>query len=416
MIVTKIYRNPSVQSPAEVGQMSKVVLSDGLQSGPRKHMTDWRRVVGLREMGVYYALALVVVLISVAAAYTGSVNYLSFQNLANVLQQSSLTAIIAVAMTVILISGNFDLSVASVAALSAAVMVGHADSMGFVPACLVAMLVAIAAGLLNGAIVQLLGINAFIVTLGTMTALRGVVLLVTDGRSLSVESPQTLDAMRALESGRWPIGSALVVIGVLLAIASVYMTMRARRAGRGLPPASVGMALGAVCLLALAWFGGPELALPKVAIYMLAFTGVVWFVLTFTITGRRLYAVGGNTEAARLSGINVLRYKMAAFVLCSAAAGFAGILFASRLRSVNAAALSGAELTVIASAILGGTSLFGGAGSVCKTVAGALLLFTLTNGFNILNLGVNYQGVLEGTVVVAAAAIYTVGGSRRRKA
>jgi D-xylose transport system permease protein len=100
--------------------------------------------------------------------------------------------------------------------------------------------------------------------------------------------------------------------------------------------------------------------------------------------------------------------------MCSAAAGFAGILFGSRLRSVNPAAMTGAELTVIAAAILGGTSLFGGAGSVGKTVAGALLLFTLTNGFNILNLGVNYQGLLEGTVVVAAAAIYTVGGARRR--
>jgi len=396
--------------------MSKAVPFDNAQRSLRKPHTDWRRVLGLREMGVYYALALVVALIWIAAAYTGSVNYLSIQNIANVLQQSSLTAIIAVAMTVILISGNFDLSVASVAALSAAVMVALADSIGFVPACAVAMLVAISAGLLNGAIVQLLGINAFIVTLGTMTALRGVVLIVTDGRSLSVDNPQTLDAMRALESGRWPVASAFAVIGVALAIASFYVAMRARRSDRGLPPATVGMALGAVCLWALAWFGGPELALPKIAVYMLAFAGLVWFVLTFTITGRRLYAVGGNTEAARLSGINVLRYKMAAFVLCSAAAGFAGILFASRLRSVNAAALSGAELTVIASAILGGTSLFGGAGSVCKTVAGALLLFTLTNGFNILNLGVNYQGVLEGTVVVAAAAIYTVGGSRRRRA
>jgi D-xylose transport system permease protein len=77
--------------------------------------------------------------------------------------------------------------------------------------------------------------------------------------------------------------------------------------------------------------------------------------------------------------------------------------------------MQGAELTVIASAILGGTSLFGGAGSVIKTLAGALLLFTLTNGFNILNLGANYQGVIEGTVVVTAAAIYTVGGNRRRK-
>ncbi len=94
--------------------------------------------------------------------------------------------------------------------------------------------------------------------------------------------------------------------------------------------------------------------------------------------------------------------------------GFAGILFGSRLRSMTPTALSGMELTVIASAILGGTSLFGGAGSVIKTVAGALLLFSLTNGFNILNLGANYQGLIEGIVVVAAAAIYTVGNGKAK--
>ena len=134
-----------------------------------------------------------------------------------------------------------------------------------------------------------------------------------------------------------------------------------------------------------------------------------------TNVGQEIYAIGANAEAARLSGINIGRYKMGAFILCSAAAGFAGVLFASRLRSINPAGLQGAELTVIASAILGGTSLFGGAGSVVKTIAGTLLLFTLTNGFNILNLGANYQGIIEGSVVVAAAAIYTVGGSGRRK-
>lgn len=364
-------------------------------------------------MGVYYALLLLVVIFSIGAAYTGADNYLSLQNMLNVVYQSSLTAIIAVAMTVILISGNFDLSVASVAALSAAVMVSLADSMGFVPACAVAMLVAVAAGLVNGAIVQLVGINAFIVTLGTMTALRGVVLIVTDGRSLSIESTEVADAMRAFESGTFSVGLEVFVIGVLLAAGSVYCAMRARRNTQALPPASVGLAFGALCLLSASWFTELKLALPKTVVYMLVIAAVAWFVLTFTIVGRRLYAVGGNAEAARLSGINVMRYKMAAFVLCSAAAGFAGILFASRLRSVNPGAMTGAELTVIASAILGGTSLFGGAGSVCKTLAGALMLFTLTNGFNVLNLGVNYQGLLEGTVVVAAAAIYTVGGNRR---
>src|SRR5260370_42634266 len=115
-------------------------------------------------------------------------------------------------------------------------MVALADSIGFVPACLGAMLVAIAAGFLNGMIVQLLGINAFIVTLGTVTALRGVVLIVTDGRSLSVDSTPTLDAMRALESGRWPIGSALVVICVLVAIASACIAKRARPANRDVLP------------------------------------------------------------------------------------------------------------------------------------------------------------------------------------
>jgi D-xylose transport system permease protein len=148
---------------------------------------------------------------------------------------------------------------------------------------------------------------------------------------------------------------------------------------------------------------------------MAAFTLIVWFVLSATTIGRRIYAVGGNAEAARLSGINVHAYKLGAFVLSSVAAGFAGILFGSRFGAINPTALQGDELTVIAAAILGGTSLFGGAGSVVKTVAGALLLFTLANGFNILNLGANYQGVIEGMVVVIAAAIYSLGGERRVK-
>jgi D-xylose transport system permease protein len=156
------------------------------------------------------------------------------------------------------------------------------------------------------------------------------------------------------------------------------------------------------------------MSLQKPILYMASFTSVVWFVLNFTTIGRRIYAVGGNAEAARLSGINVNLYRLGCFVLCSGTAGFAGVLFASRLRSINPTGLSGAELTVIAAAILGGTSLFGGAGSVIRTLAGALLLYSLTNGFNILNLGANYQGLIEGIVLVSAAAIYTVGGSGKK--
>ena len=401
--------------PPHGGSEPTSAPTDGVAAMVQTEKTDWRRMLGLREMGVYYALILLVLVISAVTAYTGRPSYLSVANISNVLYQSSLVAIIAVAMTVILITGNFDLSVASVAALSAAVLVGLADSLGFWPAALVAMGVSVLAGLLNGAIVQYLGINAFIVTLGTLTAIRGVVQIYTDGRSLSVDTPEALMAMRQFESGPLPVAIPLLLIGTALLLAGIWLVLQARRGARNLSPASLGMVVGGVCCLSLVWAGGLSLAMPKPVVYMAFFTMIVWFVLSLTNVGRRVYAVGGNPEAARLSGINVKRYKMAGFILCSAAAGFGGILFGSRLGAVNPTAMQGAELTVIASAILGGTSLFGGAGSVIKTLAGALLLFTLTNGFNILNLGANYQGVIEGTVVVTAAAIYTVGGSRRRK-
>jgi D-xylose transport system permease protein len=365
-------------------------------------------------MGVYYALILLVAVLSAVTAYTGRMNYLSLANVTNVLYQTSIVGIMAVAMTVILITGNFDLSVASVAALSAAVLIGLGDSIGFWPAAFAAIGVAVLVGLLNGSIVQYLGINAFIVTLGTLTAIRGVVQIYTDGRSLSLSTPEAIDAMHAFESGRVPVGVALLVLGALLIAAGFFVAFRARRGGRNVPVASYGMTLGAICLLALDWASGMQLALPKPVIYMFVYTIIVWFVLSMTNIGRRVYAVGGNPEAARLSGINVKRYKMAGFILCSATAGLGGVLFGSRLGAINPTALQGGELTVIASAILGGTSLFGGAGSVVKTLVGALLLFSLTNGFNVLNLGANYQGVIEGSVVVAAAAIYTVGSSRRR--
>ena len=315
-------------------------------------------MLGLREAGVYYALALLVAVLTVLTAALGRPSYLSPVNLVNILYQTAPVAIMGVAMTVVLITGNFDLSVASVAALAAAVNILVIDHVGFWPAMMLSLATAGALGLLNGAMVELVGINAFIVTLGTLTAIRGLVLVVTNGRSLMVGTPAALTAMTGFESGR-------------------------------------------------------TAGLPLPILYMTGFTLAVWLVLHFTTVGRRIYAVGGNPEAARLAGINVRGYKLGAFVLSGLAAGFAGVLYASRFGAMNPTALQGEELTVIAAAILGGTSLFGGAGSVLKTVAGALVLYTLTNGFNVLNLGANYQGLIEGTVLIAAAAIYTVGGRRR---
>lgn len=362
---------------------------------------DWRRYFGLREAGVYYALLILLGVLATIAHTRGLPPYLAAQNLGNIAYQASLVGIMGVAMTVMLITGAFDLSVASVAALAAAVLVGLAPQIGFPLAAVAALVTAAAVGMLNGAIVQFVGINAFIVTLGTLTAVRGLVLVLTDGRSLMVERADTLAQMLAFESMRFPVFLPVLVIAAGLL-------------GLGVMRRSILQIASAVVLAVLALLAGPRFAVAAPVVYLAVFTGVVWAVLRFTVVGRRIYAVGGNAEAARLSGINVHAYKLGAFVLSSVAAGFAGVLFGCRLGAINPTALQGSELTVIAAAILGGTSLFGGAGSVVKTVIGALLLFTLTNGFNVLNLGASYQGLIEGIVVIAAAAIYTVGGERRR--
>lgn len=375
---------------------------------------NWRKALGLQEMGVYYALVLLIATLAGVTAYIGQENYLSIQNLSNVIYQSSLIGMMAVAMTVVLISGNFDLSVASVAAFSAVVLVANAAALGFWPAAALAMAAAMLLGLLNGAIVVFVGINAFIVTLGTMTAVRGLILLYTDGRSVSVTVPEVTDVMKAFEGGRHEGFWFILIAGLAMLAYGAFLGYHGMKAGQKLRPAVLGYGAGGLVLLVLCWASGGALPVRNPVLYMAIFTATVWFTLSFTKVGRRVYAVGGNAEAARLSGINVTRYRLMAFVFCSMTAGFAGILFASRLRSMNPSGLQGAELTVIAAAILGGTSLFGGAGSVIKTLAGALLLYSLTNGFNILNLGANWQGLIEGCVVVAAAAIYTIGDKRSK--
>jgi D-xylose transport system permease protein len=164
---------------------------------------------------------------------------------------------------------------------------------------------------------------------------------------------------------------------------------------------------GGAALLAIGAFR-PLLLNETVPVWiMIGLSVVTSLVLRYTVVGRNIYAVGGNPEAARLSGINVDRYKMTAFVVNGFVAAGVGVLYAGKFNSVDPTLLTGSELTVIAAAVLGGTSLFGGSGYVTKSVIGTLILFTLSNGFNVLNIGSNYQNVVQGTVLVAAAAMYT---------
>jgi D-xylose transport system permease protein len=365
-------------------------------------------LAGLRPQraGVVYALALLILVLLIATSAKHLPAYLSSVNVSNVLSQSAPDAILAVFMTVVLISGNFDLSVASVAALAAALALKTIDSIGTAPAVLLALGVGVAVGSVNAVLVQKIGVNAFIVTLGSMTAVRGIVLIALGGESVTANSR----ALVALDSTVYKVPPVVaVLVGVLLL---VLAGIRVRGLNDENAPPLDGFFLAfiacAVLLIVVAVIAPALLTQPLPVWLMIWVTIGVSAVLRFLVPGRNLYAVGSNAEAARLSGINVNLYKMTPFVLTGLASAGVGLLYAGRFNSVDPNALTGTELTVIAAAILGGTSLFGGAGHVAKSVLGTVVLFTLSNGFNMLNLGSNYQYVVQGAVLIAASAVYTI--------
>lgn len=370
--------------------------------------------------GVVYAFAALIVVLSVATASTGRPTYVSPTNVSNILDQTGLLGILVVTTTIVLISGNFDLSVGSVAALGAAVCLATMPALGFWGAFLVALACGAGVGLFNGVVVQYVGINAFIVTLGTLTAVRGLVLILTDGRTVTADEGTARDSLRGLDDGRWITPNVYLMIGVALLVLAAWRLVRSRRTELPLKDTvrSLRVALplgGGLLLVAISPVAVFTVELTQRATYLIAIVVIAGWVLRYTTVGRRLYATGGNAEAARLSGISVDRYRVVAFVLNGTAASFVGILYAARLSSINPTGLEGFELTALAAAILGGTSLFGGLGSVVKSLVGALILVSLANGFNILNLGANYQGLIEGVVLIVAAGMYTVALRRQRR-
>lgn len=371
----------------------------------------WRRPLrhfSLGEAGIYYALVLILIILTILTRIFASQNFLDPANLANILYQASFIAIIAVPMTLVLISGNFDLSVAATAAISAASVLLLSDVVGIYPAMAISLLAGAVVGLINAAVVQGLGINAFIVTLATMTTFRGVLLIITGGHTASADDREATAPLKWIENGSWVAPNLLWCGGAAALIAAALLWWQRRRTAP-LIWSGVG-----VVLFITGFFVDASWALAKPVYYMAAVTAIAWCVTRFTIIGRRLQAVGANAEAARLMGIDINRYRIVPFVLNGLAAAFVGLLFAARLGAVLPNAMWGMELTVITAAILGGTSLFGGSGSVLKSVAGAVVLYSLVNGFDILGLGTSYQGVIEGVVLIIAAAIYTIGKRGRR--
>jgi ribose transport system permease protein len=325
----------------------------------------------LQRAGVVYALVIVALVFQALTLSKGLPAFLSITNVRNIIDQSALDGILVVSMTILLITGNFDLSVGATAGLAGATGLIVANSHGILLGGLAALGIGAGVGVINGVLVQVVGVNAFIVTLGMLTTVQGLLLIVTSASTVLAKSGQ-FGAIGTILRNLWsPV--AIIVGAVLLVYAVVRALGRTGPSRPGLRLDGTAVSAGILGILVIAG----ALALPALTTetteswIMLGYMVLASLVLRFTVVGRRVYAVGGNGEAARLSGINVGRYKIGAFILTGASAGLVGLMYAGKFGAVEPTALVNEELPVLAAAILGGTSLFGGSGYVLKSVVGA---------------------------------------------
>lgn len=309
----------------------------------------FRGILGARESGIAIPLVLLVIVVSVVNPV-----FLDIDNLLNIARQISFVFIIGIAMTFVLIGAGLDLSVGSVLALGGvisgivlrALMLVMPLWIAIAIAILLGLVIGVVTGIFNGVIITRFKIPSLIVTLGMMYIARGVVQVLTRGNPV------------------YPFPDEFNNLGQ-----------------------------------------GYLLGVPNV-VYVAAVLGIVAHIaLTQTAWGRAVFAVGGNTETARLSGINVVKVLTSVYVLSGVASAISGVLTASRLASALANAGTGMELQVIAASIIGGTSMFGGSGSILGTLIGAAFMSIIANGMVLMKISVYYQSVVIGAIIILAVGI-----------
>jgi D-xylose transport system permease protein len=339
--------------------------------------------------------------------------FLGAINFSKLLQQTAVTGVLAVGMLMVIVSGNIDLSIGAVVGLAGGIA-AMTQGWGLVPCLVAAILIGLVIGAIQGSLVAYVNIPSFIVTLGGLQAWRGVILKLTKGATIPVEHPFFRSLGRDFLDRR--IGIALAALSIA-AIAWTNIRRNRARQRHGLKTLSpsaivIRIAVPSIVIVAFIILMNQAGGVPIPVIFLLAVALAGAFLTANTTFGRYLYAIGGNPDAARLSGINLKRYILAAFCLMGALAGLASILHTARVGSASPDAGTLMELDAIASCVIGGTSLMGGRGTVFGAVLGALILASLDNGMSLLNVENWAQYVVKGGVLVAAVGFDMFG---RRK-
>jgi putative multiple sugar transport system permease protein len=338
-------------------------------------------------------------------------------NLTNLVLQNSYIVIMALGMLLVIVAGHIDLSVGSVSgfigALAAVLMVTY--NWNFVPATIACLVVGGIIGGAQGWFVAWLKIPSFIVTLAGMLVFKGLALALLQGQSIG-PFPETF---QLLSSGFIPdifsgenLRISSIVLGALVAAALFVVKLLERAAhvrhGMEEEPGLFFLAKQVAFAAVIIWFSwllASYKGLPNVLIVMFVLMLAYDFVTRRTTIGRRIYALGGNAKAARLSGIKTERLAFATFVNMGVLSALAGLVFAARLNTATPKAGLGFELDVIAACFIGGASASGGVGKVLGAVIGAFVMGVMNNGMSILGIGIDYQQVIKGIVLLAAVCV-----------
>ncbi|WP_338698869.1 MULTISPECIES: multiple monosaccharide ABC transporter permease [unclassified Bradyrhizobium] len=339
-------------------------------------------------------------------------------NLTNLVLQNSYIVIMALGMLLVIVTGHIDLSVGSVAgfvgAVAAVLMVSyHVDYPTAFIACL---LVGAAIGAAQGYWVAYFKIPSFIVTLAGMLVFKGLALAVLQGRSVGPFPPTFQKLSSGFIPELFPSAGTLyptsLLIGVVLAFALVLASAksRAREQSHGIEvePYAFFIAKSIALAGAVLYFTyliASYRGLPNVLVIITVLIALYGFVARRTVIGRQIYAVGGNAKAAKLSGVKTERLTFFTFVNMGVLAALAGLVFAARLNTATPKAGLGFELDVIAACFIGGASAYGGVGRVGGAVVGAMIMGVMNNGMSILGIGIDYQQVIKGLVLLGAVCI-----------
>ncbi len=363
----------------------------------------------LRAYTMIGALALIWVYFHWA---TGSI-FLTPRNLSNLMLQTSVTGIIAVGMLMVIVAGQIDLSVGSVLGLAGgiAAIVLTNYGYGLVPAILAAIAVGVLIGVFQGALTAYLNIPAFIVTLGGLLAWRGAVKGITKSETIPVADA----TFKSFGQSYIPpnVGWILAAAAILFVVFMAFKNIKTQKEF-GLGEANIAgemvkaiLPIGAIVAFIYVMNSYAGVPIPVLILLVVALAG--YFITNNTTFGRYLYAIGGNADAARLSGINNKLNILKVFALLGALTGIASIIFTARVGSAAPDAGVLKELDAIAACVIGGASLMGGRGTIFGACLGALIMASLDNGMSLLNVRDFMQEIIKGSILVAAVGLDMIG-------